>query len=105
MVEAGYEKDSLTRTHLAIRWWCYLHIKNARNQEARRGVPDDGFRFARGGRCSTPREAQNLIRRAQDDARTEWETWIHQPSHVLGRRGELIPVNELPLELMELTGG
>lgn len=105
MIESGFERVTFApgRTHdvrRPLRWWLYLHLDDARPQAPRRGVVDRGFRFARGGLASIPAEAKREIENALAEARLEWETWTHQPSHALGPGGILIPLDEvLPQEL------
>lgn len=91
ILESGYERDSLSG-HLSIRWWFYLHAPVARPQRPRLGVEDNGFRFARGGRCSTAGQAEYEIARARMEANQDWQRWTRQPSHRLSPTGELIPL-------------
>jgi hypothetical protein len=97
--ESGYERDSLHARRDVIRWWMFCEIQDGRYQPARQGVVDRGFRFARGGRATTPQEAEYKLQVAREEANVEWRLWTHQPSHMLGARGELIPLDEFPLEL------
>ena len=92
ILESGYEADRLTGQPDAYRWWIYLHIPSGRPQEPRRGVPDAGFRFARGGRATSPQEAAYRLDLARGEANAEWAFWTHQPSHLLGPDGSLIPL-------------
>lgn len=99
----GYERDRLNGVagEAEIRWWLYLEVpgEELRNQQARLGVADPGFRFARGGRATTTREAEEALRDALAEAGREVEFWRGQPSHALGPDGELIPLGELRPEL------
>jgi len=99
MYEFGHERDSLHDRRDVVRWWLYLEVSEGRNQQARQGVVDRGFRFARGGRANTPQEAEYKLMVAREEANVEWRLWTHQPSHMLGARGELIPLGEVPLQL------
>lgn len=104
MIEAGYERVSFTSTALPIRWWVFLQVDGAqlRNQEARQGVVDRGFRFARGGMAVNANQARAEIGYARDEAEVELAEWQHQPSHALGPVGELIPLDEVRLELPDV---
>lgn len=97
-VESGYEADRLRTTRAgAYRWWLYVQIegKHLRDQRARKGVVDHGFRFARGGRTYTVADAIAAIREAERQAVAECRSWQGQPSHALGPRGELIPLDRV----------
>jgi hypothetical protein len=100
-IEAGYERDRITGGDFEIRWWFFLSIpgEKLRNQRARRGVVDRGFRFARGGRVGTPEEATAMLTAAAQDAEIEAAYWRRQPSHALGSSGELLPLDEVRLGL------
>jgi hypothetical protein len=97
-VEMGYERDRVGGApgSLDIRWWLYLEVpgEKLRNQKARLGVMDNGFRFARGGRAATAEEAEMALAAAYVEAQREVEYWRGQPSHALGAGGELIPLGE-----------
>lgn len=99
-ISVGFEADRLggPPDALDVRWWFYVFVpgEKLRNQQARKGVQDYGFAFARGGRCRGAKEAQAHIAEAQREAESEIEYWRGQPSHALGPSGELIPLNQLP---------
>lgn len=97
MIRSGYERDRLDAAPLSIRWWLYLEDEEgrARNQQARKGVVDRGFHFARGGRVNTEQEADECLRLALIAAQAELVSWQHQPSHALGPGGQLIPLDEV----------
>lgn len=99
-VSVGFEQDRLGGApgSLNVRWWFYVWVpgEKLRNQKARLGVEDNGFAFARGGRCRSEQEAQQLIEQAQGEAALEISYWRGQPSHALGANGELIPLTQLP---------
>lgn len=95
VIEMGYERDALGGRPLSVRWWIYLNIPGRRDQGARRGVVDRGFRFARGGRTNTIDEAEEALIRARADASRELQLWGHQPSHALGPGGQLVPLDEV----------
>jgi hypothetical protein len=99
VIEAGLERLSLAGD---VRWWLFIHIEGerARPQRPRRGVVDRGFRFARGGCVASDESARSALEIARDEAREEWARWQHQPSHALGPRGELIPLDEVIPELV-----
>lgn len=84
-----------------MRWWFYVFIPGslARSREARQGVADHGFRFARGGLAPSVPEAEAQIARSRELARAEIRDWQHQPSHMLGPNGDLIPLGEVVPEL------
>lgn len=98
-VDSGYEYDRHPEQAGpdGIRWWVFMFVPGylLRNQKARLGVTDRGFRFARGGRASTPEEAERLIADAYAEARREASHWTGQPSHALGPGGELIPLDSV----------
>ena len=103
-ISVGFEKDRVGSDpvfSLDIRWWFYIWIPGGklRNQDARLGVEDHGFTFARGGRTHSEEDAQHEIEKAQREAEREVEYWRGQPSHALGPNGELIPLGELAPEL------
>lgn len=107
MIEQGWERDSLHRTadgQPPIRWWLYVFLEpgTGRRSKPRRGVVDRGFRFARGGRVWHEADAQAALARAARDVHNEWVLWSHQPSHALGPRGELIPLDEVASGFPEL---
>ena len=97
--ELGYERDDLHDRRDVIRWWLYCEIPVSRYQPARQGVVDHGFRFARGGRATTVQEAEYKLDVARSEANVDWRLWTHQPSHLLGEHGELIPLDEVALQL------
>lgn len=94
ILEQGYELDRLHGLRFPVRWWFFAHVPGdrVRNQRARRGVVDNGFRFARGGRCESPDVARVLLREAHHDAEGELRLWRGQPSHALSPAGDLIPL-------------
>lgn len=98
-LEQGYERDRLAGPGLVVRWWFFAHVtgEEGRPQRPRLGVPDDGFRFARGGRTATPEEAEMAITDARIEAAAELEVWRGQPSHALGPGGRLVPLGQLEL--------
>jgi hypothetical protein len=102
-VEVGYERVRLGRRH-PVRWWVYLFVAQGRRRAPRRGVVDRGFRFARGGLATDEAEAREEIRLAREQAAREWRYWTHQPSHMLGPGGELVPLDEVLLEIEGKTG-
>jgi hypothetical protein len=105
VAEFGYERDSLSaRSDVggSIRWWFFVCVPGRRFRQARRGVIDRGFRFARGGRVETAEQAEQAVRAARDVAEWEIRIWNHQPSHRLGPAGELIP---LDVVLPEIEAG
>lgn len=99
-IDAGYERDRLTGGGLAIRWWIFLSLENARPQRPRQGVVDRGFRFARGGRVATEEQANEALYLARGEADRELVYWRGQPSHALGPHGELIPLDAIREELL-----
>lgn len=99
MIEIGYERVRLGGSDPDVRWWLFIHIEEGRPQRPRLGVVDRGFRFARGGCVASEDEARERLKSARDEANTEWMRWQHQPSHALGTRGELIPLDEIIPEL------
>lgn len=100
IVEVGYERLRVGGIAPDVRWWLFIYLENTRPQGPRRGVVDRGFRFARGGACSSEDEARRALERARSEARAEWARWTHQPSHLLGPGGELVPLDEVVPELM-----
>lgn len=100
-VEVGFERCRVGERH-PFRWWVYLHVEEGRPQAPRRGVVDRGFRFARGGFAVNETGARNEIALAREQADREWRYWRHQPSHALGDRGNLIPLDEV---LLQIEGG
>ena len=104
-IEVGYERDRFgppsAWSHLTIRWWLFLFVpgEKLRNQRARQGVVDRGFRFARGGRAATEEEARRLLSAAHSEAQREVDFWRGQPSHALAPNGDLVPLDELLPEL------
>ena len=95
-MQVGYERDTFgSHPAGAFRWWLYVLVPGSRNQAARRGVIDRGFRFARGGRAYTEDDARREIARAQGTAEREMSYWNAQPSHALGPHGELIALDEV----------
>jgi hypothetical protein len=105
--EYGYERDRLSSgaNSLDYRWWLYASVPGSklRPQRPRLGVPDHGFRFARGGRADSEEHAKRLLSAALREADREVDHWRGQPSHALGRGGELVPLIPTALEL--LAGG
>lgn len=106
MIQQGWEHDrypGLSRGD-QIRWWLYIELTPGIGRPAapRQGVIDRGFHFARGGRCETEDDARWQLIRAREAAEREWRFWQHQPSHMLGPAGELIPLDEV---LPEREGG
>lgn len=99
-LEHGFERDRLDEHGLVIRWWLFVHVdgEDGRPQEPRRGVSDDGFLFARGGRAATDDDAREALEQAAREAQAEYGFWRGQPSHALGALGDLIPLGhtELP---------
>lgn len=93
-IESGYELDRFSGV-FCVRWWLFLFVPGGegRPQRPRLGVTDHGFRFARGGRVGTPEEAQEALRDAYAVAEREFGFWRGQPSHALGRAGELVPLD------------
>lgn len=102
-ISVGFEKDRLGGAPgaLDIRWWFYIWVPGykLRNRQARLGVSDNGFAFARGGRTHSGEHASQLIAEAEAEAQREIEYWRGQPSHSLGPNGELIPLDEMRPEL------
>lgn len=94
VAEIGMEIDSFGAATDRVRWWVYLEVLNARPQGPRRGVPDRGFRFARGGRAGTTEEAMEAILDATATSERELARWRHQPSHALGPDGRLVPLED-----------
>lgn len=100
--EIGFEADQIDgRPGEAVRWWLYVHLdgEDGRPQRPRKGVADQGFHFARGGRAATAKQAELMLEEATGQAETEYWLWRGQPSHMLGRNGELIPLGEALPEL------
>lgn len=99
MIESGFEADRLRPSNRAgsYRWWLYVQVEGEqlRDQRARKGVADNGFRFARGGRAYTPEECRFWIGQAELDAVAECQMWMRQPSHLLGPAGQLIPLDQV----------
>lgn len=100
MIEIGYERIRLAGSDPDVRWWLFIHLEEGRPARPRLGVVDRGFRFARGGCVVTDDEARAALELAREAARAEWTRWQHQPSHALGPRGELVPLDEVIPELI-----
>lgn len=81
-VDSGMERSSLARRRQAFRWWFFAS-------------DSDGFRFARGGRADSMDEARREVSVAWRLAVGEQEERGRRPTHLLGPRGELIPVDEV----------
>lgn len=100
LVEQGFERDRLSTRGLDLRWWLFVHLdgEDGRPQRPRKGVEDNGFTFARGGRARSEEEARRALEDARAEAVTELGYWRGQPSHALGDRGELVALGlqELP---------
>lgn len=75
MIEQGYERTIAGQHRSAVRWW-YTEQR-------------DGFTFARGGRCSTSREARHLIDAARLLAMLERTHEREFPTHTLLEDGGL----------------
>jgi hypothetical protein len=63
----------------AVQWWYFRDY-------------EDGWAFARGGRCRTTREARHLIRAASRACAVERHYFENRPEREMLNDGSLIPV-------------
>lgn len=91
MIEEGYERVS-TETYRQMRWWVVI-VET---------TPRGPFVFARGGRAAFETECHRAIQEARMEASTELHEFLRfRPTHALGSRGELIPLNHAPRPVLD----
>lgn len=83
MIECGYERIMGPEPHPeAVTWWFFRSW-------------DDGFAFARGGRCATSRIARRQLDSLSDQSEYEHLQWIGRPTHELMKDGTLRPLADV----------
>lgn len=76
MTAQGYVRLIAGRHPEAVSWWFVRTF-------------DDGFVYARGGRCRTARQARAILQGLWTAAGAEHRAWIERASHRLRRDGSL----------------
>jgi hypothetical protein len=80
MIERGYKRVKGPQPDgEAVTWWFFRSW-------------EDGFAFARGGRCGTSREARHLLSDLHHLADREHQAWLRRPTHELMMDGSLRPL-------------
>lgn len=85
MTDIGYTRVRDNRMWVdAVQWWYFWEY-------------DDGWAFARGGRCRTLREARRLIRNCHGERQRERQAFLDRPKLLLTEDG-IVPIARSPYD-------